>query len=461
MKIILTENQFNKLILEAVLSLDEIYDKYYSKIPRDIFNKIIASDPTYNAVKGDKMGKYGKWLLSLWLNRKMQLEDLYKANEYLSYFIKYYNVIQVKDINKYKSLQDLYNVVSQYITNDGEIATSKSDEVRRIKEGAEKVYEDNQWLVIIPHTQEASCYYGKGTQWCTAAEKSYNAFNSYNDQGPLYINIDKMNDAKYQFHFETDSFMDENDTPIESPIAEEIGLSSGLCEWYRNNVEEANKLFEIAIEFYYSDATGSEFVLIQDENNDTVYRLYNKSDSENVCGGLICSDGIEEMRRWYKQLYKTHYCIVPNVKEMYTLLVIDDGDLYAMLDNAVNIEGLKNDWSDMDDEFMFFDVTYDDGRRCILQNNGTHQYQCKDGSMVSYIDFISYDNIGIYKKDGSCDVLNWNYEQIFYNLRDVEVDYDEDDTIYAYNKDGQRVKINTYSGDEEIAENDSDDEYEE
>jgi hypothetical protein len=123
-----------------------------------------------------------------------------------------------------------------------------------------------------------------------------------------------------------------------------------------------------------------------------------------------------------------------------------------MIDNAVRVEKIRNDYSDMDNEYIFFDVIYDDGRRCILQNNGIHQYQCKNSSLINYIDFISYDNIAIYKKDGSCDILNWYYEQIFYNLRDVEVDYDEDDTIYAYNKNGQRVKIDTYNNEEEVIE---------
>lgn len=450
MKILITESQFRYLFEAATLS--DIHDKYYSKIPEDIFKEIISADPTYRIEKSEKMGKYGKWLLSLYMNRQLKIEDLYKATEYLQYFIKYYNIIQVKDINKYKSLQDLYNVVSIYMKNDGDIATSKSDEVRKIKEGAEKVYEDNGWLVIIPHTQAASCYYGKGTQWCTAAEYSHNMFDNYNNQGPLYINIDKVNNLKYQFHFESDSFMDENDNPIESPIADTCELSEGLCDWYRENVEESHKIFEVWIDFFYIEESNCEYVMIQDEENETIYRLYDKTNNENICGGLICNGGIQEMRKWYFTLYKKGYCIIPNVKGLYTLIVHDSDSLYGMIDNAVRVEKIQNDYFDMGNEYIFFDVIYDDGRRCILQNNGTHQYQCKDSSLIRYIDFISCDNIAIYKKDGSCDILNWNYEQIFYNLRNVEVDYDEDDTLYAYNKNGQRVKIDTYNNEEEVIE---------
>ena len=67
-------------------------------------------------------------------------------------------------------------------------------------------------MIIVPHTEEASCYYGKGTQWCTAANNGNNMFEYYNDNGNLYININKLTHEKYQFHFETDSFMDETDS---------------------------------------------------------------------------------------------------------------------------------------------------------------------------------------------------------------------------------------------------------
>lgn len=450
MRIIINESQFINLFEAA--SLDDIYEKYYSKIPQDIFKQIISADPTYNVEKSNKMGKYGKWLLQLYINRQLKIEDLYKATTYLKYFIKYYNVINDKDINKCKSLSDLYNIVAYYMRNDY-VATSKSDEVRKIKEGAEKVYEDERWLVVIPHTQEASCYYGKNTQWCTAAEQSNNMFNHYNDQGFLYINIDKLNNCKYQFHFESDSFMNENDEAIDAPIAESCELSEGLCNWYRENVEESNKLFEVWIDFFYLEDSGYEYIMIQDEDDETVYRLYDKGNSENVCGGIICNGGIDEMRQWNRMLYKHHYCIVPNVQGLYTLLVIDEDSLYAMVSNAVQISLIENQYSsDVDNDILFFDVTYNDGRRCILQNNGIHQYQCKDANMIEYIESISYDVIEIKKVNGFSDVLNWNYESVFYDLRDVEVDFDEDDTIYAYNKHDQRVKIDMYHSSEEVVE---------
>lgn len=449
MRIIINESQFINLFEAA--TLNDIYTKYYSKIPQDIFNQIISADPTYNSNKPDKMGKYGKWLLQLYINRRLKIEDLYKATNYLKCFIDYYNVIQDKDINKIKSLQELYDVVRPYL--DGNAATSKSDEVRKIKEGAEKVYEDERWLVIVPHTKEASCYYGKGTQWCTAADRSNNMFDQYNDDGPLYINIDKLNNRKYQFHFETNSFMDENDNEIDGPIAKTCELSDGLCNWYRENVDGVNMLFEISFDFFYLEDSDIMYSLIQDEDDETVYRLYDKTNHDVICGGLVCNGGLDEMKIWYRLLYKRHYCIIPNTKGLYTLLVIDDESLYSMSSNAVNVSLIKNDYGGYDEsDLLLFDITYNDNQRCILQNNGYHLYVCKDASMIKYIEFISYDVIEITKTNGFSDILNWNYDQVFYNLKDVEIDYDEDDTLYAYNQYGQKVKINMYDSSEEVVE---------
>lgn len=228
--IFITESQAINLLFEAA-SLSDIHSKYYSQIPDDIFQDIISTDPTYNPNKPDKMGKYGKWLLTIYLQGKLKIEDLYKAKDDLTVFIKYQSKLEQKDINKYHSLQDLYSAIKPFVDNPQQAAT-KSEEIRQLKQGAEKVYEDNKWIVIVPHTQDAACYYGKGTRWCTAATGSYNYFDDYNKEGLLYINIVKGTDIKFQFHFETSSYMYASDEPIEHPVAQTIGLSDGLVNFY-------------------------------------------------------------------------------------------------------------------------------------------------------------------------------------------------------------------------------------
>ena len=171
------------------------------------------------------------------LKKRFVKEDLTKSTEYLKDFDRYKNRLSMsqRDINSYDSLSDLYLAIKSFRDTEKPITS------RDIKSGAEKVYEDERWLVVIPHTKEASCLYGANTQWCTAARKD-NAFKEYNENGYLYINIDKKNNCKYQFHFESNQFMDETDNRIKSPILSTIGATDKLVDFYKKCRDDVDVL---------------------------------------------------------------------------------------------------------------------------------------------------------------------------------------------------------------------------
>lgn len=78
------------------------------------------------------------------------------------------------------------------------------------------------YVVHLPSEESAKCW-GKGTQWCTAAD-SNNMFGHYKSQGPLYMIVDKIDPyrKRYQLHFESQQFMKIDDTPI--PLEELMKL---------------------------------------------------------------------------------------------------------------------------------------------------------------------------------------------------------------------------------------------
>ena len=221
---------------------DIVRQKYYSDIPENDFWKIVRAYPT--SLQGKRIGKYSKWLFRIYrdmvesvLKKRFVKEDLTKATEYLKDFDRYKNRLSMsqRDINTYDSLSDLYLAIKSFRDTEKPITS------RDIKSGAEKVYEDERWLVVIPHTEEASCLYGANTQWCTAARKD-NAFKEYNENGYLYINIDKKNNCKYQFHFESNQFMDETDNRIKSPILSTIGATDKLVDFYKKCRDDVDVL---------------------------------------------------------------------------------------------------------------------------------------------------------------------------------------------------------------------------
>ena len=116
-----------------------------------------------------------------------------KAHSYLDCFNRFRRRLTgSKDINQIKSLPDLYDLIKEYLNLPEEFVNETTNEEQRIKENeACRLFEDKDWLVIQPLTEQAAIIYGRGTQWCTSATRSYNYFERYNSQGPLFILISK------------------------------------------------------------------------------------------------------------------------------------------------------------------------------------------------------------------------------------------------------------------------------
>lgn len=446
MKIFLSESQYLRLFEAATLG--DIHAKYYNDIDDNTFNAIVASDPTYDPNKPNKMGKYGKWLLGLYKIKRLKTEDLYKAKQYLSVYVKYINRVSVKDINQLRSLQDLYSVIKEFI-DDPNQAASHNDEIRKIKEGAEKVYEDNEWVIIIPHTKEASCYYGKGTQWCTAAEKSMNYFDKYNKEGNLFININKRTQEKYQFHFETESFMDATDTEIESPINATIDLTSGAIDFYIDYVgyEMASLLLRTKYEIYYCE--DGNVIYMTSDPNEEYYYLYDDFDGEKLCDKMEFQ--IPETITASFELNK--FALVKNVYGYKTLITIDsEGNPSKFSDDISNCERIT-------DTVNVLFITYNDKRMVLWDvDNGYVIYRINFDDVIYYKVIEGYDTVAIKKKNKLFDLVNVSTDSYIQDvmLKDDIIETDDDDfSLYAYTSDGIKIKIDLF--DMEVKENDDDD----
>ena len=172
--------------------LEEVREKYYSKIPKKLFNRLVNLDPT--CIPGKKMGRYGKWILCRYKDGDILEEDYYKVTEYLKALSKFRFTLKGVDINKIKTLPDLYHEVSDLLEKK-----SQKDKEGDIKnEGLELVYSDDSWKAFKIKTHAASCLIGAGTQWCTASHSSYR-FKQYSKSSPLFVFI--KDKRKYQYHF--------------------------------------------------------------------------------------------------------------------------------------------------------------------------------------------------------------------------------------------------------------------
>lgn len=105
---------------------------------------------------------------------------------------------------------------------------------KEIKTVTDRLLDNGKWLVVVPHTKEEAIKYGKGAQWDTVTEIYKNYFECYNEDGNVYIVIDRLSGHKWQFFFESQSFKDENDENITRTIFfEENDKDGSLFEFFR------------------------------------------------------------------------------------------------------------------------------------------------------------------------------------------------------------------------------------
>lgn len=170
-------------------------------------------------------GAYATWLTARVVGSKKQKpliksEDIYKYKNYLRIFKTKRKEFPFTDINQIKSPQDL----SQFISTAVDLRNQEEEDPSKIK-GVSKQEKYSKFKIgavdgftvyKIPQNSpdyNASCELGSGTEWCTATGKTKKYFKDYIKKGPLYI-FDNGRGEKYQFHYESASFMDKNDRSI-------------------------------------------------------------------------------------------------------------------------------------------------------------------------------------------------------------------------------------------------------
>ena len=211
---------------------------------KDNINAILAAieakDPTPNK-------EYTQWLARKYAlggppGYALKIEDI-NRNDLLRLFnvAKKRRMIKPEhaDINRFKTYLDFENAMRDAYNNFEELEDENQPQGK-----ATKVYEDNNVLVVIPEDEAAACRYGRGTRWCTSSTRGQNYFDAYNRQGKLYILIPKQpkyEGEKYQLHFSSKSFMDENDDPT-SLYDLLTNRFPELLEYFRKTEPEINGL---------------------------------------------------------------------------------------------------------------------------------------------------------------------------------------------------------------------------
>lgn len=266
-------------ILLTEINVRDAYQKYYQNIEQKVFEEIVSkAQPN----EGTILLPNTKWVLGLYKkNPQETLRDLMFVEDCFKIFdrLKVLNILTGRsaDLNSYSSIRDLMNVTDRFNPNDleGDNTERKKRLMRsefiEARNNIKKCYEDEKWLVIIPLSYEASVFWGDGTSWCTAYKDSRAYYDDYTHRGPLYINIDKEYSGKYQFHFQSNSFMDEDDNEINKPVFDEMCATEGLKEFYSTITTPSmyKELSEGEVEGYELDEYLGSNIYVCHKNDDS------------------------------------------------------------------------------------------------------------------------------------------------------------------------------------------------
>ena len=171
--------------------------------------------------------------------------DFHKLNKYLP------TQGGGRDLNAYKNFDDL----TQAIKNAKAVLQAKEAEKvhkQQMRDDADRIYQDKTTLVVRPHTEGASCYYGQGTRWCIAATNSRNYWDDYStEQGKTFFFIlDKDTELKEsdldKIALVYDSDNADSDSPYDAYDAADTQLSSyDIVQYYDGawDQEKQNAVF--------------------------------------------------------------------------------------------------------------------------------------------------------------------------------------------------------------------------
>ena len=249
-----------------------------------IFKSIISIfDDCDDKVKNDKIKLYADLLVGLYKNNPVE----YNLNkEKIKTLLDKHYILRINGIKI--NLVNITNITD--VINIELVINEKYEKIKSEQLSKESIiiHLDTKNLTIYEvKTLEASEYYGRNTKWCTRKIKDgENKFKEYSDIGPLYIIIPKYPEKsksedgkyesyleKYQFHFETASFMDQMDDPIDPYILiEERFKDDKFRKWFKEKLTVFCDMYKDSV---YKD---SEFM----QDNEIMQLLIMKYLPENL-----------------------------------------------------------------------------------------------------------------------------------------------------------------------------------
>lgn len=202
--------EYDGSFIERVLSVDPTGYKYIDYIAKQlekIIPQLAGEKGGLNIRQQDAIEDVMKMVIPWFHNNVNRIteDDIWNA-ETIFRERKNSLVPNIEGISKsYKDINQYEN--PEFIKTLMDIIDSKKTErekERELKSQAERLYEDDDVLVIRPKSYAASCYYGANTKWCTAGKGSSGYYDRYANRGLLYYFIKKKENNKMALYRNTE-----------------------------------------------------------------------------------------------------------------------------------------------------------------------------------------------------------------------------------------------------------------
>lgn len=213
---------------------------------------------------------YDDWAIGLGLEM-MGNENMESLNEFEVHAKA--NRITNPDISQYKDFRQIHNAVQE---------ADEKVKLKELEKQVVKLFDNDEWSVVIPLSYEASKTYGANTKWCTTQERYWNEYiNSYK---LIYIQNKKTNE-KYAVsrHWEDSKKIqawmsnDDESNPMLLPLPSEV-MSVIICE-----VNKTETVLELQSKHNIVGETKSKkegTPDIFDEDLDSYLNQFNRNDAQ-------------------------------------------------------------------------------------------------------------------------------------------------------------------------------------
>lgn len=187
----------------------------YPDVSKSTIETLSANDPSGN-------NKYLEWMVMEFEKRSYGVESIVQS---VTQFHQLQNLITAVNVENYKNTSGNQWDATQFkrfIKSPKDILsypdlphlrhfldflstiTTKKKEAEQMKKESDRVYEDENYLIVSPKTHKASCSYGLHSAWCVATSNTSH-FANYTKNGTLYFFISKKDIAPTRYWKDKDN----------------------------------------------------------------------------------------------------------------------------------------------------------------------------------------------------------------------------------------------------------------